>query len=123
MLRLTRLVVVLGSCLLVPTLAVAQQAQANIAGVVKDASGGVLPGVTVEVSSVALTEKVRTAITDGTGHYQVVSLPPGTYTVAFSLTGFSTTKRDGIELSGTFTATIDADMKVGTLAETVTVSA
>src|ERR1700704_6558640 len=75
-------------------------AQATITGIVKDASGGVLPGVTVEVSSPALIEKARTALTDGTGQYRVVDLRPGTYSVTFTLTGFSVVKREGVELSG-----------------------
>ena len=83
---------------------VAAYAQASITGVVRDASGGVLPGATVEVSSPALIEKVRTAVTDGTGQYRIEILPPGTYTVTFTLPGFSTFKREGIDLSGTFTA-------------------
>src|SRR6059036_3263576 len=87
---------------LVPTGALAQ---AVIAGTAKDASGAVLPGVTVEAASPALIEKVRTAVTDGTGQYRIEDLRPGTYTVTVSLTGFSTYKREGIELGGTFTAT------------------
>jgi hypothetical protein len=97
-------------------------AQASITGVVKDASGGVLPGVSVEAASPALIEKVRTAVTDGTGQYRIEDLRPGTYSVTISLTGFSTYKREGIELSGTFTATINADLKVGAVAETITVT-
>jgi hypothetical protein len=97
-------------------------AQASITGVVKDPSGAVLPGVTVEVASPALIEKVRTAVTDGGGQYRFVDLRPGTYTVAFTLTGFSTTRREGIELTGTFVAAIDADMRVGALEETITVT-
>src|SRR6266542_671515 len=97
-------------------------AQASITGVVKDASGAVLPGVTVEVSSDALIEKVRTAITDGTGQYRIVDLRPGTYSVTFSLTGFSNFTREGIELTGSFTATVNAEMKVGSLEESVTVT-
>ena len=97
-------------------------AQASIAGVVKDASGAVLPGVTVEASSPVLIEKARSAVTDGAGQYRIVDLRAGTYTVTFSLTGFSTVKREGIELTGSFTATINADLKVGALAETITVS-
>src|SRR5215471_11112374 len=97
-------------------------AQASITGVVKDASGAVLPGVTVEASSPALIEKTRSAVSDGTGTYRIVDLRPGTYTVTFTLTGFSTVKRDGIELTGSFNATINADMKVGTLEETITVT-
>ena len=80
--------------LLVPAALYAQQA--TIAGVVKDASGAVLPGVSVEAASPALTEKVRSVVTDGTGQYRIVSLPPGTYTVTVSLQGFNTVRREGI---------------------------
>jgi hypothetical protein len=104
---------------LLPTLAFAQ---ASITGVVKDTSGAVLPGVTVEVASPALIEKTRSAVSDGTGQYRIVDLRPGTYSVTFTLTGFSTVQREGIELSGAFIATINADMKVGAVAETITVS-
>src|SRR5262245_31454305 len=97
-------------------------AQAVIAGVVKDASGAVLPGVTVEASSPALIEKVRSAISDGSGVYRIEDLRPGTYSVTFTLPGFSTFKRDGIELTGSFTATVNGEMKVGALEETVTVT-
>jgi hypothetical protein len=97
-------------------------AQASITGVVKDASGGVLPGVTVEASSPALIEKVRTAVTDSSGQYRIIDLRPGTYTVSFSLTGFSTVRRSDIQLTGTFTASVDADLRVGTLEETITVT-
>src|SRR5213080_1450407 len=92
----------------------AAYAQASITGVVKDSSGGVLPGVTVEAASPVLIEKVRSVISDATGQYRIVDLRPGTYTVTFSLPGFSTVKRDGIELSGAFVATINGDLKVGT---------
>src|ERR671937_229652 len=85
----------------------------TIAGVVRDATGGVLPGVTVEASSPALIEKSRVAITDGQGQYRIVELRPGTYTVTFTLPGFSTVKREGIELTGSFVATVNADLKVG----------
>ena len=105
--------------LLVPSAAFAQAA---ITGVVKDASGAVLPGVTVEAASPVLIEKVRTALTDESGQYRIVDLRPGTYTVTMSLTGFTTVKREGIELSGTFVATINGDLKVGSLEETITVS-
>ena len=74
-------------------------AQASIAGVVKDASGAVLPGVTVEAASPVLIEKTRTAVTDGSGQYRIVDLRAGTYSVTFTLTGFSSVKREGIELS------------------------
>jgi carboxypeptidase family protein len=97
-------------------------AQAAITGVVKDDSGGVLPGVTVEAASPSLIEKVRTVITDDTGQYRVVDLRPGTYSVTFTLPGFSTVKRDGIELTGSFVATVNADLKVGALEETITVT-
>jgi len=100
----------------------AAYAQASIAGVVKDSSGAVLPGVTIEVASPALIEKTRATVSDGAGLYQIISLPPGTYTVTFSLQGFSTFKRDGIELTGSFVASINADMKVGQVAETITVT-
>jgi hypothetical protein len=106
--------------LLVPRLAAAQ---ASITGTVKDPSGAVLPGVTVEVASPALIEKVRAAATDATGQYRIVDLRPGVYSITFGLTGFNTFKRDGIELAGSFTATINAELKVGAIEETVTVSA
>src|SRR5216684_1415648 len=106
--------------LLVPRLAAAQ---ASITGTVRDPSGAVLPGVTVEVSSPALIEKVRAGATDATGQYRIVDLRPGLYTITFSLAGFNTFKRDAIELSGSFTATINAELKVGAIEETVTVSA
>src|SRR5437870_1859864 len=97
-------------------------AQAAIAGVVKDATGAVLPGVTVEAASPVLIEKVRSAVSDGTGQYRIESLRPGTYTVTFTLTGFSTVKREGIELTGSFVATVNADMRVGALEETIVVT-
>jgi hypothetical protein len=97
-------------------------AQAAIAGQVKDASGGVLPGVTVEAASPVLIEKTRTVVTDGTGQYRIVDLRPGEYTVTFTLTGFSAVKRSGVELTGSFTATVNADLKVGSVEETITVS-
>src|SRR5438034_7153328 len=100
----------------------AAHAQAALAGVVKDTSGAVLPGVTVEAASPALIEKVRSVITDATGQYRIVDLRPGTYSVTFTLPGFSTVKRDGIELSGSFVATVNGDLKVGALEETITVT-
>src|SRR5438552_7860269 len=100
----------------------AAYAQASITGVVKDSSGGVLPGVTVEASSPALIEKVRSAVTDDAGVYRIVDLRPGTYTVEFTLPGFSTVKREGIELSGNFVATVNGELKVGALEETITVT-
>jgi len=100
----------------------AAYAQAAISGVVRDTSGAILPGVTVEVASPVLIEKVRTTVTDGSGGYQIIQLLPGTYTATFTLPGFSTTKREGIELSGSFVATVNAEMRVGELAETITVT-
>src|SRR6476661_3228305 len=97
-------------------------AQAAITGVAKDASGGVLPGVTVEAASPVLIEKVRSVVTDGTGQYRIVNLLPGTYSVTFTLPGFSTVKREGIELTGSFVATVNGDLKVGALEETITVT-
>jgi hypothetical protein len=103
-----------------PTLAWAQGS--GIAGVVRDSTGGVLPGVTVEATSPALIEKMRSVITDDQGLYRIVDLRPGTYTVTFTLPGFSTVRREGLELSSNFTATVNADLRVGGLEETVTVS-
>ena len=97
-------------------------AQASIAGIVKDTSGAVLPGVTVEASSPALIEKVRSAVTDANGQYRVEDLRPGTYVVTFKLSGFSSVQRPGIELTGSFAAKIDAELKVGALEETITVT-
>src|SRR2546427_10261510 len=107
--------------LLLSPAASAQQATASgIAGVVRDASGGVLPGVTVEASSPALIEKVRTVVTDGEGRYNVVDLRPGPYTVTFTLPGFTTVRREGIALTAGFTATVNAELRVGALEETIT---
>jgi hypothetical protein len=97
-------------------------AQATIAGVIRDASAAVLPGVTVEASSPALIEKNRTVVSDGTGQYRITDLPPGTYSVSFSLTGFSTVKREDVIVSGSGVITINADMRVGALEETLTVT-
>src|SRR3954466_7309502 len=116
---MSRISVLLAGGVLMPTLLFAQ---AVIAGSVKDSSGGVLPGVSVEAASPALIEKVGVAVSDGTGQDRIETLRPGPYTVTFSLQGFSTYKREGIELTGSFTATVNADLKVGTLSETITVS-
>ena len=97
-------------------------AQATVSGVTKDSSGAVLPGVTVEASSPALIEKTRSAVTDGSGQYQIVDLRPGTYTVTFTLTGFSSAKREGLEVTGAGVITVNAELKVGNVAETVDVS-
>ena len=105
--------------LLLPVVATAQ---ASLTGVVRDSSGGVVPGVTVEASSPALIEKVRTTVTDSSGLYRIVDLRPGMYTLTFSLPGFATVQRAGLELAGSITLTINAEMRVGTLQETLTVS-
>jgi len=117
--RVARFLVVVASLLALPTVALAQ---AVISGTVKDSSGAVLPGVTVEATSPALIEKVRTGVSDGNGVYRIEDLRPGTYTVTFTLPGFKTYKREGIVLTGSFTASVDGDMAVGGLEETVTVT-
>jgi hypothetical protein len=97
-------------------------AQSSIAGQVTDESGGVLPGVTVEVASPVLIEKVRSAVTDTQGRYDITNLRPGEYTVTFTLTGFSSVRRQGLNLPDNFTATANAVLKVGNLQETITVT-
>lgn len=97
-------------------------AQSAIVGVVKDSSGAVLPGVTVEASSDALIERVRAVISDSQGLYRIVDLRPGTYELTFALPGFNTFKREGLELPSEFTATVNAELRVGTVEETVTVT-
>ena len=115
-------VLILLAVFLLPINSWAQTASGTIAGAVRDTSGAVMPGVTVEASSPALIEKVRSVVTDSQGLYRIVDLRPGTYSVSFTLPGFATFKRDGIELTTGFTAQVNADMKVGTVAETITVS-
>jgi hypothetical protein len=110
--------VLVGLIVLTPSVAFAQ---ATITGIVKDTSGAVLPGVIVEAASPALIEKVRTATTDADGQYRIIDLRGGTYSLSFSLPGFSTVRRADIELVGTFVATINAELRVGALEETVTV--
>ena len=104
------------------TTAAAHAQSSGIAGIVRDTSGAVLPGVTVEASSPALIEKSRTVSTDTQGRYNIVDLRPGTYTVVFTLPGFTTVRREEILLSAAFTANVNADLKVGALEETVTVT-
>ena len=94
----------------------------QIGGTVSDTTGGVLPGVTVEVRSPDIIEQVRTAVTDGSGQYLIVALEPGTYSGTYTLPGFTTLVREGIELSTGFTASVDVQLSVGDIAETVTVS-
>jgi hypothetical protein len=108
------------SCVVAPAIAAAQTS--SIAGQVRDASGAVLPGVTVEVASPALIEKVRSAVTNDEGRYSIISLRPGIYTVTFTLPGFGVVKQEGIELTSDFTANVNAEMKVGALEETITVT-
>jgi hypothetical protein len=110
--RVTLFLRVLAVVVAFPVAAAAQQAGA-IAGVVRDTTGAVLPGVTIEASSPALIEKVKAATSDGSGQYRIVDLRPGVYSVTFTMPGFSTVKRDGIELSAGFTAAINADLRVG----------
>ena len=110
------------AAMVVVALPTAAAAQSAIAGVARDASGAVLPGVTVEASSDALIEKTKVATTDGSGAYRVIDLRPGTYTVTFSLTGFQTVRNEGLVLAANFTATVNAEMKVGAIEETITVS-
>ena len=117
--RLVQLILALGCAGAWPATAHAQSA---IAGVVRDVSGAVLPGVTVEAASDALIEKTRSVATDGQGQYKIVDLRPGVYTVTFTLPGFSTVKREGVELPTNFTATINGELKVGALEETVNVT-
>src|SRR5438477_8135291 len=116
---LSRVFVGVSLVLLLPTVVLAQSA---IAGVVKDTTGAVLPGITVEVASPALIEQTRSAVTDTQGQYKILDLRPGTYSVTFSLPGFSTVKRDGVELPANFTAPVNGELRVGSLEETVTVS-
>src|SRR5215510_5169744 len=103
-------------------LATPAAAQSAIAGIVRDASGAVLPGVTVDASSPSLIEGTRTAVTDGTGQYRIQDLRPGDYAVTFSLTGFRQVKREGITLPTSFTATVNAELAIGQLEEAITVT-
>jgi hypothetical protein len=111
--------IAVGVFVLLPTVA---HAQSSFTGVVKDTSGAVLPGVTVEAASPVLIEKTRTVITDESGGFRLVDLRPGTYTLSFSLEGFSTVKREGVELPANFVMTINTELKVGSLEETLTVT-
>ena len=110
------------SLVVLPVTAFGQAAQSGLSGVVKDSSGGVLPGVTVEAASPALIEKVRSVTTDSSGLYRIVDLRPGTYTITFALPGFNSVRVENFELRADFNATVNADMRVGELNETVTVT-
>src|SRR5215207_9823691 len=116
---LVRTFLLLVSVVLVPAMA---QAQSVFTGTVKDTSGAVMPGVTVEAASPVLIEKVKSAITDENGLYRIVDLRPGTYTLTFTLPGFNTITRTEVELQSNFTSTINVELSVGTLQESVTVS-
>src|SRR5438874_1281075 len=98
------------------------RAQSAIAGTVRDTTGAVMPGVTVEATSDVLIEKTRSVVSDAQGNYKIVDLRPGTYTLTFGLEGFSSVKREGLELPSNFTMTVNADLKVGSLEETLTVT-
>jgi carboxypeptidase family protein len=114
--------VLVGAALAVFLLPAPTRAQSAIAGVVRDTTGAVLPGVTVEAASPALIEQTRSAVTDAQGQYKILDLRPGTYSVTFALPGFATIKREGIELPANFTAPVNGEMRVGAVEETVTVS-
>ena len=113
---------VLVSVLLTISAAARAQTQASIAGVVRDSSGAVLPGVTVEAASPALLEKMRSVVTDDRGQYRIDALVPGVYAVTFTLPGFTGVRRVGIELAGSFNAQVNAELSVGAVEETLTVS-
>src|SRR5262245_56178516 len=117
--RLVRCLTVVALMALMPSLA---HAQSSITGTIRDASGAVLPGVTVEAASPVLIEKVRSTTTDGSGGYRLTELLPGTYSLTFTLPGFATVKRDGVEVTGSGVMTINQDLKVGDLQETITVT-
>jgi len=119
--RMTRLAIVALCVMCLPVVSAAQTGSA-ITGVATDATGAVLPGVTVEASSPALIEGVRVGVTDGQGVYRIVNLSPGTYSVNFSLPGFGAYVREGIQLGSSFTATVDGVLTVGGIAETITVT-
>ena len=113
---------VAGAFAVLVLLPAAALAQASISGIVRDTSGAILPGVTVEAASPVLIEKVRSTVTDSAGRYTIPDLRPGPYRVTFTLTGFRTTIRDGVTLEGTGVSTVNADLTVGQLEETITVS-
>jgi len=118
----SRIVLLVVSSFGVLFLPITASAQSSIAGVVKDTSGAVLPGVQVEARSPVLIEQTRSVVTDSQGVYRIVDLRPGTYAVTFTLQGFSTFQRDGVALPAGFTATVNAELKLGSIAETITVS-
>src|SRR6188474_2321510 len=117
--RMSKTLLAFGAAVFMSTAAYAQSA---IVGVVKDTSGAAMPGVTVEASSDVLIEKVKSTISDGDGAYRIADLRPGTYSVVFTLPGFKTFRRDGLVLPSEFTATLNAELGVGALEETITVT-
>ncbi len=97
-------------------------AQSAIAGTITDNTGAVMPGVTVEAASPVLIEKVRSVVSDGQGRYTIIDLRPGTYTISYSLPGFTTAVREGLFLPADFVATVNIQLSVGALEESVTVT-
>ena len=116
-----RLAIVVGCLTLLPAMSAAQTGSA-ITGVIRDGSGGVLPGVTIDARSPALIEGARAAVSDAQGVYRIVDLRPGTYRVSFTLPGFRSFVRDGIVLTSSVTATVNAELEVGAVEESVTVT-
>src|SRR5262245_35230590 len=119
MARFARTLGIVAFAVLLPMTALAQ---AVLSGTVKDTSGAVLPGVTVEAASPVLIEEVRSTVSDGNGKFQIIDLRPGTYSVTFTLAGFNTTKRDNVVLAGSGVTNVDVDLRVGALEETITVT-
>src|SRR5689334_11073041 len=119
MYRILKAIAAVAAVLLLPT---GVFAQATIAGVVRDASSAVLPGVSVEAASSVLIEKSRIVVSDGTGQYRITDLPPGSYVLTFTLSGFTTVKREGLAVSGSGVITVNVELRVGGVAETVTVT-
>src|SRR5262245_40139732 len=120
--HLTRIAVALTMLSTFPPGAFAQRESAALVGTVRDESGLVVPGVTVEATSPALIERSKTTVTDGQGQFRIVDLRPGSYTVAFNLEGFGRTTHEGIALVVGFTATVDAVLKAAGVEESVIVS-
>ena len=120
--RIARALVLLGVLLCASGAQAQSGASGTIAGVVKDTTGAIMPGVTVEAASPALIEKVRSVVTDGQGQYKILDLRPGTYTVTFTLGGFRTIRREGLALATGVTMPINADLAVGSVEETVVVT-